>query len=106
MTTFDIDNTKKTKHREVLESLVEQAHALQAIHNPHTWRLSALTFALHLHDCQILFTQLKEIIFGHLLTMCLALQKILAFKIGSVFAKKTIILSLKKPTIVLQGAFL
>ncbi len=60
MTTFDIDNTKKTKHREVLESLVEQAHALQAIHNPHTWRLSALTFALHLHDCQILFSQLKE----------------------------------------------
>ena len=60
MTTFDIDNTKKTKHREVLESLVEQAHALQSIHNPNTWRLSALTYALHLHDCFILFGQLKE----------------------------------------------
>ncbi len=60
MTTFNIDNTKKTKHREVLESLVEQGHALQAIHNPHTWRLSALTFALHLHDCYILFRQLKD----------------------------------------------
>lgn len=60
MTTFDIDNTKKTKHREVLESLVEQAHALQSIHNPNTWRLSVLTYALHLHDCFILFGQLKE----------------------------------------------
>lgn len=60
MTTFDIDNTKKTKHLEVLESLVEQAHALQAIHNPQTWRLSALTFALHLHDCSILFRKLKD----------------------------------------------
>lgn len=60
MTTFDIDNTKKTKHREVLESLAEQAHALQSIHNPNTWRLSALTYALHLHDCFILFGQLKE----------------------------------------------
>lgn len=60
MTTFDIDNSKKTKYKEVLESLVEQGHALQATHNPHTWRLSALTFALHLHDCYILFSQLKE----------------------------------------------
>lgn len=60
MTTFDIDNTKKTKYREVLESLVEQGHALQVTHNPHTWRLSALTFALHLHDCYILFRQLKD----------------------------------------------
>ena len=59
MTTFDIDNTKKTKHLEVLESLQEQGHALLATHNPHTWRLSALTFALHLHDCFILFSQLK-----------------------------------------------
>ena len=60
MTTFDIDNTRKTKYKEVLESLVEQGRALQATHNPNTWRLSALTFALHLHDCYILFSQLKE----------------------------------------------
>ena len=60
MTTFEIDNTKKTKYLEVLESLVEQTHALQAIHNPQTWRLSALTFALHLHDCYILFAELKK----------------------------------------------
>lgn len=60
MTTFNIDNTQKTKYLEVLESLVEQGHALQATHNPHTWRLCALTFALHLHDCFILFSQLKK----------------------------------------------
>lgn len=60
MTTFDINYAKKTKHREVLESLVEQGRALQATHNPNTWRLSALTFALHLHDCYILFSKLKE----------------------------------------------
>lgn len=60
MTTFDIDNTRKTKYKEVLESLVEQGRALQATHNPNTWRLSALTFALHLHDCYILFSKLKE----------------------------------------------
>ena len=60
MTTFDIDNTSKTKYLEVLESLKEQAHALKAIHNPQTWRLSALTFALHLHDCYVLFESLKK----------------------------------------------
>ena len=60
MTTFDIDNTQKTKYLEVLESLVEQGHSLRAIHNPQTWRLSALTFALHLHDSIILFSRLKE----------------------------------------------
>lgn len=60
MTTFDIDNTIKTKYLEVLDSLVEQAHALRAIHNPQTWRLSALTFALHIHDCIVLFGSLKE----------------------------------------------
>lgn len=60
MTTFDIDGTKKTKHLEVLESLVEQGHALQSTHNPQTWRLSALTFALHLNDCIILFQKLKD----------------------------------------------
>lgn len=60
MTTFDIDNTQKTKYLEVLESLVEQGHSLRAIHSPQTWRLSALTFALHLHDSIILFGELKE----------------------------------------------
>lgn len=60
MTTFDIDNTKNTKYLEVLESLVEQGHALRSMHNPQTWRLSALTFSLHLNDCIILFNQLKE----------------------------------------------
>lgn len=60
MTTFDIDNTCKTKYLEVLESLKEQAHVLKAIHNPQTWRLSALTFALHLHDCYTLFDELKK----------------------------------------------
>lgn len=60
MTTFDIDNTQKTKYLEVLESLVEQGHSLRAIHSPQTWRLSALTFALHLHDSIILFGKLKE----------------------------------------------
>lgn len=60
MTTFDIDNTCKTKYLEVLESLKEQAHSLKAIHNPQTWRLSALTFALHLHDCYVLFDSLKK----------------------------------------------
>ena len=60
MTTFDIDNTCKTKYLEILESLKEQAHALKAIHNPQTWRLSALTFALHLHDCYVLFESLKK----------------------------------------------
>lgn len=60
MTTFDIDNTQKTKYLEVLESLADQGHSLRAIHNPQTWRLSALTFALHLHDSIILFSKLKE----------------------------------------------
>lgn len=60
MITFNIDNTQKTKHLEVLESLAEQAHALHAIHNPQTWRLSALTFALHLYDCTILFQNVRE----------------------------------------------
>ena len=60
MITFDIDKSKKTKHLEVLESLEEQGRSLRATHNPHTWRLSALTFALHLHDCIILFGELKK----------------------------------------------
>jgi len=60
MTTFDIDNTKKTKYLEVLESLVEQGHALRSVHNPQTWSLSVLTFALHLYDCSALFSNTKE----------------------------------------------
>ena len=60
MITFNIDSTKKTKFLEVLESLAEQAHALHAIHNPQTWRLSALTFALHLYDCTILFQDVRD----------------------------------------------
>lgn len=60
MTTFDIDNTIKTKHCEVLESLFEHGHSLQALHNPQTWKLSALTFALHLHDCVNLFKDVKK----------------------------------------------
>ena len=60
MTTFDIDNTKKTKYLEVLESLVEQGHALRCVHNPQTWSLSVLTFALHLYDCSALFSNTKE----------------------------------------------
>lgn len=60
MNTFNIDNTQKTNHLEVLESLAEQAHALRAIHNPQTWRLSALTFALHLYDCTILFQDVRD----------------------------------------------
>ena len=60
MTTFDIDNTKKTKYLVVLDSLEGQAKVLPAIHNPQTWRLSALTFALHIHDCIVLFGALKE----------------------------------------------
>lgn len=60
MITFNIDNTQKTMHLEVLESLAEQAHALHAIHNPQTWRLSALTFALHLYDCTILFQDVRD----------------------------------------------
>jgi hypothetical protein len=60
MITFNIDNTQKTKYLEVLESLAEQAHALHAIHNPQTWKLSALTFALHLYDCTILFQDVRD----------------------------------------------
>lgn len=60
MNTFNINNTQKSKHLEVLESLAEQAHALHAIHNPQTWRLSALTFALHLYDCTVLFQDVRD----------------------------------------------
>lgn len=60
MKTFNIDKDVKTPYLRVLESLVEQSNSLKATHNPHTWRLSALTFALHLHDCFVLFADLKE----------------------------------------------
>jgi len=66
MTIFDLDNKQKTKHLQVLESLMEQGHALQATHNPETWRLSALTLALHMHDCYSLFSDLKEHWANHL----------------------------------------
>ena len=59
MKTFEIDNTQETEHKKILESLSEQAKALKYIHNPNTWRLSALTLALHIHDCIILFENVK-----------------------------------------------
>lgn len=59
MTTFDIDTTP-TKYKEILDGIKEQAHALRCLHNPQTWRLSALTFALHLHDCTILFENARD----------------------------------------------
>lgn len=60
MNTFNIKKDVKTPYLRVLESLVEQSNSLKATHNPQTWRLSALTFALHLHDCYVLFANLKE----------------------------------------------
>lgn len=60
MTTFEIDYDKSTKYKEVLEGIEKQGLALHATHNPNTWRLAALTYALHLHDCIILFSQLKS----------------------------------------------
>lgn len=59
MTTFNIDTTP-TKYKEILDSIKEQGRSLKAIHNPQTWRLSALTFALHLYDCTILFEGLRD----------------------------------------------
>jgi len=60
MIDFEIDIEKPTPYKEVLVSLIEQSHALQTIHNPKTWCLSALTYALHLNDCLVLFSDLKE----------------------------------------------
>ena len=102
MTTFDIDNTIKTKHCEVLESLFEHGHSLQALHNPQTWKLSALTFALHLHDCVNLFKDVKndgvmnypfprhgtltylsgKIKYGHWLMMLIVLPKTATLTLG------------------------
>lgn len=59
MKTFDI-NKDRTKHREILESVKKQGEALKFIHNPNTWRLSALSFSLYLNDCTILFEDLKK----------------------------------------------
>lgn len=59
MTTFNIESTP-TKYKEILDSIIEQGHALKSLHNPQTWRLTALTFALHLYDCTILFENLRD----------------------------------------------
>ena len=60
MIDFEIDISKPTPYKEVLDSLREQSHALKTIHNPKTWCLSALTYALHLNDCMVLFNDLKQ----------------------------------------------
>lgn len=58
MTTFDIKNVP-TQYREVLEGIKKQSEALRFIQNPNTWRLSTLSFSLHLNDSIILFNELK-----------------------------------------------
>ena len=60
MIEFDIDINQKTPYLLLLESLVNQSKALKTIHNPKTWCLSALTYALHLNDCLVLFEDLKN----------------------------------------------
>lgn len=60
MIDFDIDIEQKSPHLDLLESLKQQSHALNTIHNPKTWCLSALTYALHLNDCLVLFEDLKN----------------------------------------------
>lgn len=60
MIEFDIDIEKKTPYLMLLESLVNQSKALRTIHNHKTWCLSALTYALHLNDCLVLFEDLKN----------------------------------------------
>lgn len=60
MIDFDINIEEKTPYLDLLESLTQQSHALKTIHNPKTWCLSALTYALHLNDCLVLFQNLKE----------------------------------------------
>lgn len=60
MIDFDIDIELKTPYLDLLESLIQQSHALKTIHNPKTWCLSALTYALHLNDCLVLFQDLKD----------------------------------------------
>jgi hypothetical protein len=56
--TFKISNTP-TEYKEVLESVNKQGEALRFVHNPNTWRLSTLTFSLHLNDSIIMFNELK-----------------------------------------------
>ena len=60
MIEFDIDIDQKTPYLLLLESLVNQSNALKTIHNHKTWCLSALTYALHLNDCLVLFEDLKN----------------------------------------------
>lgn len=60
MIEFDIDINQKTPYLLLLESLVNQSNALKTIHNHKTWCLSALTYALHLNDCLVLFEDLKN----------------------------------------------
>ena len=60
MINFDIDKDKKTPYLILLESLVDQSNALKTIHNHKTWCLSALTYALHLNDCLVLFEDLRD----------------------------------------------
>ena len=60
MIEFDIDINQKTPYLLLLESLVNQSKALKTIHNHKTWCLSALTYALHLNDCLVLFEDLKN----------------------------------------------
>ena len=59
MTTFSIDNNP-TRYKEILDSVLEQGRALKALHNPQTWRLSALTFAIRLNDCKNLFEGVRD----------------------------------------------
>jgi len=59
MRTFNID-ISPTKYKEILDGIIEQGHALKSIHNPQTWSLSALTFALHLYDSTILFEGVRD----------------------------------------------
>lgn len=58
MIKFDINTSKK--YGEILNGIIEQGRALKTIHNPQTWSLSALTYALRLYDSTILFRDLKN----------------------------------------------
>lgn len=62
MTAFDVigHNEEATPYKHILVSLKEQSHALRFTHNTKTWNLSAVTYALHLNDCMVLFEDLKR----------------------------------------------
>lgn len=62
MTAFDVigHNEEATPYKHILVSLKEQSHALRYTHNTKTWNLSAVTYALHLNDCMVLFEDLKR----------------------------------------------